>query len=108
MTNGIDYLSDMYHDGYFPNFLVDKVKKVILEAVSQIEELKEQNSPLTEFQNVFDVMTREINELEGEFESNGSEIETVARDSIGITVNEILKFFKIDIDVEEAIRERDW
>jgi len=37
-----------------------------------------------------------------------SDIETVARVSIGETVIHILKHFNIDIDVETAIRNRDW
>ena len=53
-------------------------------------------------------MTIGINELEEDFEENDSEIETVARDCIGTTVEYILRYFDIDIDIEEAIRERDW
>ncbi len=49
-----------------------------------------------------------INDLQEEFDENDSEIETVARDSIGVTVEKILNYFGIDIDIEEAIRERDW
>ena len=56
----------------------------------------------------FDEMTLAINELQEEFEENDSEIETVARDSIGETVGYILQWFQIDIDVEDAIGERDW
>jgi hypothetical protein len=53
-------------------------------------------------------MTIAINELQEEFEENDSEIETAARESIGATVDSVIKFFNIDIDIEEAIRERDW
>ena len=53
-------------------------------------------------------MTCAINELEELFEENDSEIETVARDCIGTTVAYILDWFAIPIDIEEAIRERDW
>ena len=49
-----------------------------------------------------------INDLQDEFYENDSEIETVARDCIGVTVDYILKWFGIPIDMEEAIRERDW
>ena len=49
-----------------------------------------------------------INDLQDEFYENNSEIETVARDCIGVTVDYILKWFGIPIDMEEAIRERDW
>ena len=49
-----------------------------------------------------------INDLQDEFYENDSEIETVARDCIGVTVAYILEWFGIPIDMEEAIRERDW
>ena len=63
---------------------------------------------MEEVQEKLDEMTIKINELEKEFEENDSEIETVARDSIGVTVENILKYFEINIDIEEAIREREW
>ena len=49
-----------------------------------------------------------INDLQEEFEENDSEIETVARDCIGESVGCILEWFGIPINIEEAIRERDW
>ena len=47
-------------------------------------------------------------DLEEEFEENESELETVARDSIGETVAYILEWFDIELKAEDAIRERDW
>jgi biotin operon repressor len=61
-----------------------------------------------EIQEELDRVTQAINDLQGDFEEGGSEIETVARDSIGTTIEEILKVFKVEIDIETAIRERDW
>lgn len=63
---------------------------------------------LEKIQKQFDEMTLAINDLQEEFEENDSEIETAARDSIGETVEYILKWFQIDLDVEDAIQERDW
>ena len=40
-----------------------------------------------------------INDLQDEFYENDSEIETVARDCIGVTVDYILKWFGIPIDM---------
>ena len=37
-----------------------------------------------------------------------SEIETVARNSIAVTIGYIMEWFQIDIDMETALRERDW
>lgn len=98
-------LSDMYLDDYFPNFLVDKVKD---ELQSVIDFLETGETDLELIQNRFDEAMEAINDLQDEFDENDSEIETVARDSIGTTVEYILKWFDIDIDVEDAIGARDW
>lgn len=98
-------LEDMYNDEYFPDFLVDKIKDLIQ---SVIDFLETGERDLDKIQARFDDMTLAINDLEEEFEDNDSEIETVARDSIGETVDYILRWFDIDIDVEDAIGERDW
>ena len=91
-------LNDMYEDGYFPDFLVDKVKKLVQNVIDFLETI----------QNKFDEMTLAINDLQEEFEENDSELETGARESIGETVEYILKWFDIDLDVEDAIGEREW
>jgi len=105
LPENFEYLADMYNDQYFPNFLVDKVKNEIVNVVKFIEE---GNHTTDEIQSQLDIMTLNINDLEEEFNDNDSEIETVARDSIGVTVEKILHFFSVDIDIEEAIREREW
>jgi len=99
------YLADMYDDDYFPNFLVDKVKSYIVDVVQYLESGERS---IDAIQAKFDTMTDSINDLQEEFEENDSEIETGARESIGETVRHILKHFNIAIDVEEAIRNRDW
>ncbi|WP_285398346.1 DUF5713 family protein [Lysinibacillus sp. fls2-241-R2A-57] len=99
------YLVDMYEDTFFPTFLVDKLKLHIVKVVHFIEE---STHTVEEIQEKLDEMTLAINELQNEFYENDSEIETFARDSIGLTVEEILQYFEIDIDIEEALRERDW
>lgn len=98
-------LEDMYQDGYFPDFLVDKIK-ILAEGVIDFLETGERD--LEAVQCKMDEMTLAVNDLQEEFEGNDSELETVARESIGETIAYILKWFDIDMDVEDAIRERDW
>ncbi|WP_346010406.1 DUF5713 family protein [Paenibacillus sp. SYP-B3998] len=100
-----EYLKDMYIDGYFPNFLVDKVKA---ELVKVVEFLEQGNQDIEEIQSKLDFAIHAINDLAEEFDENDSEIETVARESIAQTVEDILAFYGIEIDTEVAIRERDW
>lgn len=98
-------LSEMYQDEYFPDFLVDKVRNQVQKVIGFLETGE---SDLDKIQEKFDEMTKAINELQEEFEENDSELETAARESIGQTVEYILKWFGIDIDVEEAMEKRDW
>ena len=100
-----ELLDDMYQDGYFPDFLVDKVKGLVQNVIVFLESGERD---LDKIQKKFDEMTMGITDLQDEFEENDSELETGARESIGETVAYILKWFDIAIDVEEAIRERDW
>ncbi|PZF73340.1 DUF5713 family protein [Taibaiella soli] len=105
LSTDFEYLKDMYADDYFPDFLVDKVRDAIKKVVSFIEEGNHSNE---EIQQSLDEMTATVNELQEEFYENDSEIETGARESIGETIDNVLCFFEIDIDIEEAIRARDW
>ena len=98
-------LDEMYQDGYYPDFLVDKVKAELLNVIGLLESGE---TDLAVIQEKLDEAVRAINDLQDEFDENDSEIETVARDCIGETVGYILEWFEIPIDVEGAIRERDW
>ena len=105
LDSEFNYLEDMYEDSFFPSFLVDKLKLHIVNVVHFIEEGAHTKE---EIQEKLDEMTIAINELQNEFYENDSEIETFARDSIGLTVERILQYFEIDIDIEEALRGREW
>ncbi len=98
-------LEEMYKDGYFPDFLVDKVKENLQEVIVFLESGERD---LEKIQQKFDEMTLAINDLQEEFEENDSEIETAARECIGEAVAYVLQWFDIDMDVEDAIGERDW
>jgi hypothetical protein len=105
LPSDFEWLSDMYEDDYFPDHLVDKIKASIQEVASFLESGTHSTEAI---QQKLDAMTIRINELQEEFEAADSELETVARESIGETVMNLLEFFDVDIDIEEAIRERDW
>ena len=98
-------LDEMYQDECYPDFLVDKVE----DQLQKVIDLLENGETDTEVvQEALDEMVCGINDLQEEFDENDSELETVARECIAATVAYILKWFNIPIDIEEAIRERDW
>ena len=71
----------MYIDAYYPPDLVERVEDAIKELVSFLEAGEHTTSDV---QDELDRMTLKINDLQGAFEEEGSEIETMARDSIGV------------------------
>lgn len=52
--------------------------------------------------------TEHFNELAEEFYEHDSEIETAARECIAADVKSILATYGLDVDLEEAISNRDW
>ena len=98
-------LAEMYQDDYYPAFLVDKISALLRKVVALLEN---DETDLKVIQSALDEAGEGINDLQAEFEENDSEIETVARDTIGETVAYILEWFDIDIDIEDAIGARDW
>ena len=98
-------LDEMYQDEYYPDFLVDKEKEELQKVIRLLESGE---TDVGAVQKILDEAVCGINDLQEEFDENDSEIETVARDCIGVTVAYILEWFGIPIDIEEAIRERDW
>ncbi len=99
------FLKDMYSDDYYPNFLVDKIKDEIQKVIAFLET---GITDTEQIQKKFDSMTLALNDLEEAFEEYDSEIESVARDAIAVDVMEILHYFEIPLDVEDALREREW
>lgn len=98
-------LKEMYEDDFFPDFLVDEVRELILPVIETLE--SGETAPEV-IQQELDAMTQGINDLCEVFEENDSEIETCARESIAQTVMDILEWFEIDIDIEDALAEREW
>ena len=98
-------LDEMYQDTYYPDFLVDKVKDKLQKVIDLLESGE---TDIEIVQEKLDEAVCGINDLQDEFDENDSEIETVARECIAETVVYILDWFDIPIDIEEAIREREW
>jgi len=100
-------LEGMYRDGYFPNFLVDKVRDAIINACREIEAEKP-----TTHEDLYAITcraTEKINDLQDEFEENDSEIETAARDDIAMAFGYVAKTYGFpDADLEELVATRDW
>ena len=101
------FLSEMYSDAYFPNFLVDKLKNILLELCYNMEIKTPKN--LAELYLLTHFSTEKINLLQEEFYENESEIETAARDTIGSDFEFIAKTYGFEeADIEELIAPRDW
>lgn len=102
-----EWLAGMYRDGYFPDRQVDKVKSVLLQLCSDIEEQKPQTE--AELLALTHAATERINELQEDFEDDGSEIETVAREVIAEDFRYVAEAYGFgEVDVEDLIATREW
>jgi hypothetical protein len=100
------FLEGMYQDSYFPDFLVDKGKAILIELCIQIEEKKPKNLP--ELYELTHAATQKFNDLEEEFFENDSEIETAAAVLIANDFEFIANAYGFDADIEELIATRYW
>ena len=100
------FLQSMYNDEYFPNFLVDKGKQILIQLCENIE-AKQPKDPESLFVLTHSA-TNEFNDLDEEFSDNGSELETEAREVIGENFDFIVKAYGFNVDIEDVIATRDW
>lgn len=103
---GYQFLAEMYEDKYFPNFLVDKGRDILLKLCLEIESQQPESDE--DVYRLTHKATESFNQLAMEFYENDSEIETAARDAIGTDFDFILTTYGFNLDVEEAIAPRDW
>jgi hypothetical protein len=99
-------LDCMYQDSYFPEFLVDKCKAVLLQLCYNIEKTKPTN--LEGLYMLTHAATEKINDLENEFHENDSEIETGARECLAENFEFIANAYGFEADIEELIEPREW
>lgn len=100
------FLEGMYNDNYYPNFLVNKGKAILLMLCIQIEIRNPKN--LKELYELTHAATNQFNRLEEDFDEYGSEIETVAREVIALDFEYIAQSYGYEADIEELIATRDW
>ncbi|MCF5167520.1 hypothetical protein CCL09_22420 [Pseudomonas congelans] len=101
------FLKGMYQDEYFPDAVVKMCEDVLVNLCHEIEQQKP--SDLDALYALTHKATEQINELEEVFEENGSEIETVARETIAEDFVRIADAYGFtDADIEELIAPRDW
>jgi hypothetical protein len=100
------FVQDMYADDYFPKFLVDKCKAILIRLCETIEAQKPADDE--SLLQLTRAATNEFNDLTVEFEENDSDFETAAREAVAADFDFIVKAYGFDLDVEDVIATRDW
>ncbi|MEM7037656.1 MAG: DUF5713 family protein [Bacteroidota bacterium] len=101
------FLDSMFDDPYFPNPIVEKGVHILRNLCAKIESEKPGN--LDALYKLTHAATDEFNDLQEEFEENGSEFETGAREAIAEEFEVIAQAYGFEnADLEELIATRDW
>lgn len=99
-------LSTMYADEYFPDHVVNACKSVLVDMCHQIESERPQN--VGALYVITHRATERLNDLQEVFDENGSELETAARESLGMEFDFIAKAYGFEADVEALMAPREW
>lgn len=100
-------LQGMYRDDYYPDFLLDKIKQILLDLCEQIETQQPANDQALLV--LTHAATERINVLEEEFGENESELETVAREVMAEDFAYIVRAYGFEeVDIEDVIAPREW
>ena len=100
------FLDEMQRDNYFPAHLVQKGQQILVRLCETIEARRP--ASLDALYALTHAATEEFNALAGELEADDSEIETVARETIGADFRAIAAAYGFQADSEELIATRDW
>ncbi|SCK15106.1 hypothetical protein B046DRAFT_01429 [Streptomyces sp. LamerLS-316] len=101
------FLRGLYRDTYFPDHVVDLGREVLTRLCERIE--ADQPADLAALYVLTHAATEEFNDLEGEFEAAGCEIETVAREVIAEDFWAVATAYGFaEADIEELIAPREW
>lgn len=100
------FLQTMFDDQYYPDFLVEKGSQILVRLCAAIE--TEQPKDDAGVYKLTHAATEEFNALAEEFDEHDSEIETVARDAIGLEFERIAEAYGYALDGEQLIAPRDW
>lgn len=100
-------LPGMTADGYFPDFLVDRVRAVLVEMCHEIA--AKMPADLPALYAITCRATDRINDLQDDFYAHESEIETAAREDIADSFFRVAAAYGFpEAEVEELIATRDW
>lgn len=100
------FLADMYADDYFPKHLVDQGRDILVNLCHTLE--AQPPKDLDELYVHTHQATERFNTLQAAFEAEDSELETAARECIGMDLAFIAEAYGFDADVEELIAPREW
>ena len=105
-TRTYRFLQEMESDSYFPAQLVARGKRILQELCLHIEA----QGPQTEDElfALTRVATEAFNALSVEFEEQGSEIETGARENIGRDFAFIARAYGFEVSTEDLMDNREW
>ncbi|WP_231386875.1 DUF5713 family protein [Nocardia sp. BMG111209] len=101
------FLEVLSEDEFYPDHLVELGKAILLRLCARIE--AEAPADLAALYTLTQAATAEFNDLEAEFDSAGSEFDTVAREDIGEEFWFVARAYGFDdADADELISGREW
>lgn len=98
-------LEELYEDSFYPDFLIDKIKYLLEDFINFVEQKPKNMADVGD--KIYDLI-QNANSLQYEFLDNDSEYDNIARECLIRNLENIIQWFHLPINLEEALAEREW
>lgn len=98
-------LEELYEDSFYPDFLIDKIKYLLEDFINFVEQKPKNMADVGD--KIYDLI-QNANSLQYEFLDNDSEYDNIARECLIRNLEDIIQWFHLPINLEEALAEREW
>lgn len=100
------FLEPLLDDDWYPRHLIEKGQSYLRTMCLEIEQTRPASA--ADLYKITHRAVRKFNALERELESEGSELETIAREQIAEDFSFVLSTYGYEVDLEEALAPRNW
>lgn len=98
-------LEELYEESRYPDFLIDKVKYLLVDFINFLETNPQQLEVVGD--KIYDLIMN-VNSLQDEFLINESEFDNLARECLFRNIEYIVQWFHLPINLEKVLAEREW
>lgn len=98
-------LEQLYEDSFYPQYMLDKIKLMLLDFIFYIEE---NPTGITDVGNKIFELVEEVKSMQDEFIAEESEFDALAKETLLRDIEYIIKWYHLPVNLEKELTKREW